>query len=393
MSSSQPRDNRTPANASIPGLGSREVGTLVLGGGIAGLSVLWRLARRRAPSKGGDELLLLEREPFCGAAASGRNAGIYRHLERDGACAALAATSRALMRKLAPEGLMSPTGAVYLSASMRHLERLETLARSENVRAWHLERGEMPWVDDMTRGGEARSALFVPEDGILDVHGFLEAKRRAALSLGARVRCRAAVERLLVRSGRIMGVGLAGGEEIRCRRLVLAAGAWSASLGKHVGAPLPLTSLRRHLVFLRTGQATDGVGPAMWRVDEQVYARPESGGVLASPCDETPWPATIEPEVDRKVLLDLAARLSRSMPAVANSGVQRLWACLRTFAPDGRPVAGADPRVEGLYWFSGLGGQGLSTALAAAEVVADTMEGGSHPLAEALSPARLIDEG
>lgn len=51
--------------------------------------------------------------------------------------------------------------------------------------------------------------------------------------------------------------------------------------------------------------------------------------------------------------------------------VQRAWAGLRTFAPDGELVLGPDPRVARFIWYAGLGGYGIQTAPRAGTLVAE----------------------
>jgi D-arginine dehydrogenase len=53
--------------------------------------------------------------------------------------------------------------------------------------------------------------------------------------------------------------------------------------------------------------------------------------------------------------------------------VRRVWACLRTFAPNRDFHAGADARVPGLFWVAGLGGRGMTCGLALGERVAQGM--------------------
>jgi D-arginine dehydrogenase len=142
-------------------------------------------------------------------------------------------------------------------------------------------------------------------------------------------------------------------------------------------------------VQLRPATGVDPDAPTLWRLEDDVYFRPETGGLLASPCDEALW-EPCDPPADPSALELLADKLARTAPALAGSEVQRHWACLRTFAPDRELVAGLDPRIEGLAWLGGLGGRGMSVGLAAAEVVADALAGRRHPLADALSPRRLL---
>jgi D-arginine dehydrogenase len=167
----------------------------------------------------------------------------------------------------------------------------------------------------------------------------------------------------------VTGVRLANAECIGASSVVIAAGAWSAGLGRSLGLDLPLTPRRRHLVQLRNvGDTVVDAQPVVWRLEDEVYFRPESRGALASPCDETVWQAETPPS-DPAALDLLAQKLERTAPALAQAEVQRAWACLRTFAPDRELVIGADPRTEGLHWLCGLGGRGMSVAPAAAELL------------------------
>ncbi|HBH01037.1 MAG TPA: hypothetical protein DDZ42_03785, partial [Candidatus Rokubacteria bacterium] len=120
------------------------------------------------------------------------------------------------------------------------------------------------------------------------------------------------------------------------------------------GAPLPLVPLRRRLARLGGVAPVDARGPVVWALGDECYFRPESGGVLASPCDETPWPACLPPHEPR-ALERLARKLGALAPPLGEASVRRAWACLRTFAPDRVVVAGADARVGGLFWLAGLG--------------------------------------
>ena len=127
----------------------------------------------------------------------------------------------------------------------------------------------------------------------------------------------------------------------------------------------------------------------MWALGVEVYFRPESGGVLASPCDEIPWPPSLPP-TDAGALETLADRLAQLAPRLGQAAVRRAWACLRTFAPDRVPVIGADPRVAGLYWLAALGGSGMSVGVGAGELLAALVAGRDHPLAPAVAPDRLL---
>ena len=70
--------------------------------------------------------------------------------------------------------------------------------------------------------------------------------------------------------------------------------------------------------------------------------------------------------------------------------VENPWAGLRSFAPDGEPVVGFDPRADGFFWLAGQGGYGFQTAPALSRLAADLAKGKKpEGLAMDLSPTRF----
>ncbi|MFI5308498.1 MAG: NAD(P)/FAD-dependent oxidoreductase, partial [Polyangiales bacterium] len=323
---------------------------LVLGGGVAGLSAAAALSRDHT-------VLLLEREALLASHASGRNAAIFRPLERDESSARLARRSLALMAELAESSqpLLQRTG--LLLAETRRDQALGWLehGRAQGVACELLEGAAPSERAPSLEGGQVSCGVLVEDGGVLDVHRLNTTLARAARALGADLRTGSDVASLRVERERIAGVALADGTFLPAGAIVLAAGAFSVALASTCGADLPLVPLRRHLVQLQP-QADRPLAadhPVVWRVDDELYYRPESGGVLASPCDEVAWPAG-EPQPDPAALETLAAKLTRTAPQLASSRVVRSWACLRTFAPDRELVVGPDERIAGLFWLCGL---------------------------------------
>ena len=355
---------------------------VVVGGGIAGLSTLNELAQHcRA--------CLLEAEPVLAAHASGRNAAIRRPLEWDQTTASLADRSERLLCRVLERSPLRRTGLLLIDADVTNMQRLQSHALQQKVRHRLCDSTELERLQPVLSRGSAKAGVFVPEGGELDIHAITSGLARSARQQGAQIRTGTRVVELQVARDRVTGVCLADGARLPTQHVVLAAGAWSAGLGAAVGAPLPLQPVRRHLLQLATGAAADAERPVVWRLDDEVYFRPEGGGFLASPCDATPWPAEL-PAADPGCREQLAARLSRTAPSLAAARVQAHWACLRTFAADGELVAGPDPRIDGLHWLSGLGGRGMSVGPAVGELVAARLAGRDHPLARPLEPARLL---
>ncbi|HJL16264.1 MAG TPA: FAD-dependent oxidoreductase [Sandaracinaceae bacterium LLY-WYZ-13_1] len=360
--------------------------TVVVGGGIAGLSVAWQLARR-----GERRVTLLEREPQPGTHSTARNAQIWLPTDDDETTGPLALRSAEAVTALlgAEDAWLRRSGAVVLPSDPSAAEGLVRGAARGGLRARPLAPDALlarsPILRDspLLRGGPARGepAYLVEGAGILDPHAMVTALARAAKAAGVRLELGAGARGLRIEAGAVRAVEREDGEALTCDEAVIAAGAWAGALGRTAGVEVPLVPLRRHLVVLEADPRR--AGGTVWRFGPgEVYWRPESGGVLASPCDEEVFDPCL-PAADPRALEALARALEPVAPALVDAPVRTKWACLRTYAHDRELVLGPDPRVEGLAWLAGLGGRGMTVGVGAAALCADAMDGAPREATDA----------
>ncbi len=357
---------------------------VVIGGGIAGLAAAWQLGVHGVRS------IVLEAEPLLATHASARNAAIYLPLEHSVPAIWLAARSRAMLDERLGPLWLSRDGVALVARDGGALAELQHAAVAHGVAHERWTASVLAQRVPLLASGDAKHALFLPDGGVMDTAAMLRALEQWARSATAQIRTSTRVASLVVRDGSVRGVRLDDGSEIASAHVVFAAGAWAGELARQAGASLELTPLRRHLVVLGGANVPAARSPVVWRVDDApVYFRPESGRLLASPCDETAWPAE-EPPVDARAVEQLAPKLVALAPPLAGAAVVRSWACLRTMTVDREPVIGSDPRVRGLWWIAGLGGRGMTGGVAAGELLAHAVIGREHPLSVALAPHRLL---
>jgi len=356
---------------------------VVIGAGLAGLSVAWWLRDRL-------RVCVVDQARQPGAEASSQNAGMLRRLGEDPYERTLALRVHELLSAPPTEALSDPhisrtTGAVLaLGDDPYHLHDAASGLRARGVAIEDLDRARLHAVAPAMVDSPVVRAWFLPDERVVDAHLLLAAVSVDLANAGqTTVRMGARVSRIIVENGRVDGV-VVNGLRLGARHVVVAAGAWSRQLVAPIGLDRPLIPLRRSLL-----QTTDPRGapparhPWCWVDDVGVYVRPEGEGWLTSGCDEAvDFPAAAPgsrgplTELGRALALH---KVQRWFPSLSGVRPASGWTGLRTFAPDRRPVLGEDPALPGLHWCAGLGGFGVTCGLAAGEAVAAWLEGRTVP--------------
>lgn len=361
---------------------------LVIGGGIAGLSLASELARRRGTGAG---VVLAEAEPRPAHHTSGRSA--EQLIPSYGPAPVRELTELTVAALLAPDPdaerpVAWPSTVVVVGAG-------EALRAEAVPGMTALDRdavlGLCPELA-CAPAAEVEGGLLDTTSVRTDAAALVERHRRAAEAAGARVLLRAPVTAAAREDG--AWAVRAGTHRVRARQVVVAAGAWAdAVAGLFGAAPLGLVPLRRTAAFVRLARPLAEDHPMVVAAGDAWYYRRAGAGALVSPAEAVPS----EPCDARPVAADVDALVARldELTCLGITGVERAWTGLRTEAADGVPVCGPDPEVPGLLWLAGQSGYGFQTSTAMARAAADLLlEGAVGPwctpaTAAALDPARL----
>lgn len=374
-----------------------EFDTAIVGAGIAGASLAWRLARA------GQRVLLLEAEPQPGLHSTGRSAAMFMESYGSPQARALTRASRAFYQQ-PPEGfaevpIVTPRGALYvawqgqqaaldelqaqLQATGSHVDRLDAAAVLELVPVLR--------ADGLLGGLFERDAMDIDVDALHQ--GFLRGARRAGATLwtGAELQ----MARL---EGTRWRLACSGGRQAGAAVVVNAAGAWADTVAQRCGAATLGIQPKRRSAF--TFDAPTGMAARDWPtvagVQEDWYIKPDAGQLLGSPANADPVPAhDVQPE-DMDIALGIAAIERDTLLQIRRP--RRTWAGLRSFAPDGELVIGFDATVAGFFWLAGQGGYGIQSAAGASQLAAglilgqglDPVMAGQGVAPQALSPGRLL---
>ncbi len=359
------------------------VDVLIIGGGMAGASLAYRLAPHAS-------VVLLEREAQVAYHSTGRSAALYAPQYGSLLIRQLTEASGPFLHAL-PTGfsaapVLRERGFLTIGRADQRAElaRFLALARAGKQQVAEISAAEARGWLPALRPEQVDWALLDTTAKDMDVDLLLQGFLRGARAHGARVLVEQEVQRLdRVGAGwQVRGPTL----ELEASVVVNAAGAWADGVAALAGiAPLGLVPHRRTAFIF---EAPTGIESKRWPMvadaEERFYLKPEGGQVLGSLAEEVPSPPCDAQPDD----YDVAVAVDR-IEAVLEfpiTRVLRAWTGLRTFGPDRDPVSGFESGVPGFYWHAGLGGYGIQTAPALGEYGAARILG--HPM-----PATLTERG
>jgi len=365
---------------------------VIVGGGVVGSSVAWNL--RRDGFRG--RIVAIERDPTYRHASSYNATGGIRHQYGSALNVQMATYSAAFYARFddtmgtearRPRSWFRRRGYLFLAGHgdeaqfETRLERL--LAAGAPVERWSVDRvhERLPdvVVDDVAFG------IFGAQDGYLNPREVLAGFRHAAEAAGAEFvvgevigveRQGDAVAGVVIRSE--MPNGSAPTERrIDAPWVVVAAGAFSASVGALAGVELPIVPVRQHLYRLalertlsyRFPLTFDPTGLYM-RHDDPIETGGSDGFIFGR--SKTDEPAGVNFEIDYETFReDLLPSLHRRIPAFSNATLIEARVGLYEMTPDHNGIVGEHPELRGLLMAAGFSGHGLMMAPATGKAISE----------------------
>lgn len=357
---------------------------VIIGGGVTGCSIAYQLAKQQV------RVVLLERTRFA-AGASGATAGVVSPLwhvdPAVGPMWRLGLRSLELFPSLAAELSEAGVDPEFRQNGVFKLafapEEADELRRDL---VWQGELGlGVTWLDPTEvaqREPEVNPAVlggvFSPSEGCVRGQRLVDSLVQAAIRLGAQFHQGVEVLELRREGRRVTGVDTPTGS-IDAGQVVLAAGPWSgipARWLKEEGAPeIPVRPVKGERILLRK----PGFLPRSAVRNFEAYVVPRlDGNVLVAATRHDGW-------FDEVVTADgiswLIAAATLSFPGLAEAEFISGRAGVRPATPDGMPVLGPVPEIEGLSIAAGHDAVGIMLSPGIAELMAQyLLDGNAGPL-------------
>jgi glycine oxidase len=347
---------------------------VIIGGGVIGSSIAWRLARE------GAAVTVLERGRL-GKEASWASAGmIAPQAEAQAAgpffqlCLRARDTFEATLEMLHADTDVDPeydrTGILYLA--LNEAERSELEQRGQ----WQAGAGGI--VEELTPAAARQMepalspktiyALYMPLERRIENRKLTLAYAAAALGKGAMFVEGACTREVLAKGNRVVGVRTYDGRVFEADIVVNAAGAWSSEI-QGVEDQIETYPVRGQIACFETrpGQLHSSV----FSLGGYLVPR-RDGRILAGSTME-------EAGFDKSVTLAGLAKITLAahemVPALSDLPFREAWAGLRPATRDFLPVLGLSPTIPGFYYATGHFRSGILLSAITGEIIADLIHG------------------
>ena len=336
----------------------------IIGSGIAGLTTALALSSRFR------KIILYEKDKSPCNFSSRKNAAIARSYEHDPLLSMLAKRSLMLYfereKKCGP--LVEKTGLL--------VEPLERDYYDADFLIKHPGYEGLTSVDKTLEfNGCVLSGSYVKDNGYFYLDRVLSDFLQQVEKTGADVQTECRVQDFALENGLVKSfiVKRKHSEEmiqVEPGDLVVnAAGSWAHSLQSSTSSTLSALIPHKRHIYRISGTPGNAQIPVIWSERNDIYLRrDENNDLVITHCDERPASFddySVNPGEKANFLQALKNRFSD----LHERPILEERACLRTFSLDDLPVLGFDPRVKNLFYVAGLGGRGLSIAMALVEEI------------------------
>jgi glycine oxidase len=354
----------------------------IIGAGVIGLAIGWRLAQR------GARVSIFDK----GAAGSGAThaaAGMLAaHLEaepREENLVALNRASQQMWPQFSAElevasGLscdLRTEGTFLLALTGDDQSRLKHVLAFQKSLGLPLEwlttaevRKREPYLTPTISG-----AIFSPQDHQVDNRAVAIALREAALRAGVTLREHTPVERIVTSDNRVTGVGVAG-ETITADIVILAAGAWSRGIaGMPKSALPPVRPVKGQMLALQMNPQAPLLQHVVWAPGAYLVPRKDGRLLIGATVEEKGFDTNLTAGGQ----LALLEATWRALPGIEELPIHEMWVGFRPGSRDDAPIIG-ESSVPGLVYATGHYRNGILLTPITAEAIATlVMDGQTDP--------------
>ena len=373
---------------------------IVVGGGIVGAACAYFLAAER------HEVTLLERAGLTsGTSSSGQsNIGVPPGAGDAFPYFQAAAETYQILRDQGFDLGFQRHGHLYVARDstaagqlLRDVEQVREAGLATHILTTSEIRSAQPRLS-----AEVEVAVLLPSGAQVSPMQTVFELSRAARTMGARIVTGTEVRGISVIRGQFDSVETTAGR-IHADGIVIAAGAWSQHVAGLAGLNVPVRPRKGHVLVTEPAAGWMSHTIIDYGFDaallEGSASTPEDA-IVGSVIQPLPTGNLLiggsaegkgfDRVVDRHTLMRIGMQSLELMPAIGSLRVIRTYAGLRPWTPDGWPIIGACPEIDGVVFATGHNSAGINAGPVTGRIVADVVAG-RRPIFDTrpLSPDRF----
>ena len=371
-------------NKSLP----KSTKVVVIGGGVAGCSVAYHLAKF-----GWKDTILLERDQLT-SGTTWHAAGLVSQLGPSAAITKIRKYTTDLYKELEKKTGFSAglklNGALSIATTKgrwQELQRQATTAQLFDVHVEVLNTQQVKEKYPIINEKDVLGGIFMKGDGQADPIGVTNLLAKAAKEKGVKIFEKSPVQKILVKNRRIAGVKV-NDQTIECEYIVLATGMWSRQLGEELGVSIPLYPAEHFYIITEPIKELPKDLAVLRDFDDRLYLKEDAGKLLVGIFEGKSIPAFNKtykvpndfsfgefPENLDHFEPYLEASFKR-VPLLENAGIRKFLSGPESFTPDTNTLLGEVPDVKNFFVCCGFNSIGIGSGGGAGKVTAEWMMNG-----------------
>jgi 4-methylaminobutanoate oxidase (formaldehyde-forming) len=367
---------------------------VVVGGGIAGVSTAYHLAKL-----GVRDVVLLEQGTLtCGS--TWHAAGLVGQTRATRNATRMSRYGIELYSTLEREtGLATgwrQCGSLNVAQTrdrLKLMKRQMARAKSFGVEFDYVSPADAARIAPILRTDDLVGAVWIPGDGKANPTDLTQSLAKGARLLGATIVERVRVGGIRKHNGRVAAVAWSGGGatgEIACEAIVNCAGQWARAFGRAAGANVPLHSAENFYIVTRPIAGVTPALPVIRDPDGYIYYKEEVGGLVMGGFEPVAKPWSVDPIPDGfefQLLPEdwaqfepLMTSALRRTPCLETAEIRMLLNGPESFTPDGNCLLGEAPEPPGFSVCARFNSAGIANAGGAGRLIAEWIVGGEAPI-------------
>jgi glycine cleavage system aminomethyltransferase T/glycine/D-amino acid oxidase-like deaminating enzyme len=361
---------------------------VVIGGGVAGCSVAYHLAKY-----GWKDTALLERDQLT-SGTTWHAAGLVGQLGASSTITRLRKYSLNLYKELEKKtGLstgLKQNGAITVASTPERLQELlrqATAAQLFDVNVESVNKQRITELYPVINDADILGGVYMPEDGQADPVGVTNVLAKAAKMEGAQIFEKTPVEKILVKDKKIVGVQTKLGK-IDCEYVVIATGMWSRQIGEDIGVSIPLYPNEHFYIITEPLEKLPKNLPVLRDYNSCLYLKEDAGKMLVGIFEPNAKPAFKDkgfvPEDfsfgefpdDFDHFEPYLEKSFQRLPMLETAGIRKFFSGPESFTPDTQYLLGETSEVNNLFTCCGFNSIGIASSGGAGRVTAEWMING-----------------